>query len=518
LTSNRLIEINPQFARAVELMEHSKEHLFVTGRAGTGKSTLLQHFRETTKKKIAVLAPTGVAALNVRGQTIHSFFGLKPNATAESIVKAAKFSKNLLMYRSLDAIVIDEISMVRADLLDGVDMFLRAVRRVKLPFGGMQMIFIGDLYQLPPVVINHERDYFKTVYKSPYFFDAHAANDPDFSMQYIELEKIYRQQEKDFIEVLNAVRNNSMTDEHLAKLNTRTTGILSRGKTKDVITLTTTNAAADTLNAERLAKLPGKPMAYSASMKGKFDEKQAPTEEELKLKIGAQVMMLANDSEGRWVNGSIGTVTGLTKDFVKVLLDTGKEWLVEQHTWSMMKYNYAGGELTQEAAGSFTQYPMKLAWAVTIHKAQGKTFDSVSIDFGGGTFAPGQAYVALSRCRTFKGLSLHRPMRARDVIMDPCVIDFVTRVQYGESERKMGMEEKRQILRNCILHRRGIQMTYLRSNDVKVVWDVMPVFVGEMSYKGEKYQGMRALTVEDGVTRAFKLDRILALTEAEFSA
>jgi len=300
------LDINPQFQRALELMEHSQRHVFITGRAGTGKSTLLSHFRKNTAKRVVVLAPTGVAAVNVGGQTIHSFFRFKPDVTLAAIGGKIK-DKNKNLYRKLAAIIIDEISMVRADLLDCVDKFLRLNGPDdQAPFGGVQMIFIGDLYQLPPVVTSQEREIFRSRYKSPYFFSAAACAALD--MEFIELEKVYRQSDNEFIRLLNAIRNRTATDGDFALLNRRVDPQFEAPPQDFYITLTSTNELANRINTERLTRLRGKLWKASGSISGDFGREYLPTNVELELKKGAQIMLLNNDSCGRWINGTVGRV------------------------------------------------------------------------------------------------------------------------------------------------------------------------------------------------------------------
>ena len=335
------IEINPGFRRALDIMEGTSHHVFITGKAGTGKSTLLELWRGQTLKRIAVLAPTGVAALNVRGQTIHSFFGFKPDVTPDAVRKLGKgrgaAADRIALYRNLDAIVIDEVSMVRADLMDCVEKFLRLNGpRPKERFGGLQMIFIGDLYQLPPVVTGQERGLFApdppslrrgfgpradpapaalsaARYESPYFFSARIFAEPDFAMDFVELEKVYRQSDAAFIGLLNAIRNRSVDDAQIALLNSRLDPAFSPPDGKFYITLTSTNDLAAARNREKLASLPGRARRYEGFIEGEFDRRSLPTEEALELKRGAQVMLLTNDRKGRFVNGTIGRVAKITK-------------------------------------------------------------------------------------------------------------------------------------------------------------------------------------------------------------
>jgi ATP-dependent exoDNAse (exonuclease V) alpha subunit len=423
------IELNESFEKALDVMEHGTKSVFVTGRAGTGKSTLLEYFREHTKKKIVVLAPTGVAALNVRGQTIHSFFKFKPGVTPAT-VKRRVDAEQKNIYEELHSIIIDEISMVRSDLLDCVDRALRLNRnRPADPFGGVQMIFIGDLYQLPPVVGREEEEMINEFYGSPYFFSAQALADVEFET--VELEKIYRQKDVSFIKILNAVRDNSIGLTELNNLNARhVPGYKHKPGSDFSVYLAPTNRKVAEINEAELKRLVGTEFVYKAKTDGEFMENQFPTEGKLRLKVGAQVMMLNNDIRGRWVNGSIGKIVSRTKDFngdiLAVKLNEGETVQVEPFTWEI--YNFFvndSGQISPEAVGSFRQYPLKLAWAVTIHKSQGKTFEKVVLDIDTGTFAHGQTYVALSRCTSLEGLTLAKKIEKRHIIMDQRIVEFM---------------------------------------------------------------------------------------------
>lgn len=426
------IEFDPIAQEALRLMEDTTEHIFLTGRAGTGKSTLLEHFRETTAKKIAVVAPTGVAALNVHGQTIHSFFSFSIDIT-ESTVKRASGRKKML-FQKLQTLVIDEISMVRADLLDCIDISLRLNGpKPEMPFGGVQVIFIGDLYQLPPVVQSDEEELFSNHYKSPYFFDAKVFHAIESRMRYIELTKAYRQKDKDFLEVLDAIRMSRMTDAHMALINKRCDPAFNDESNDFCINLKTTNAAADAWNRGKLAKLTTKQHTFTGVVTGDFRERNLPTSETLVVKEGAQVMLLNNDQQNRWVNGDVGIVESVREShdgtIISVRLRNGTVVPVTEHTWDMIRFFYDAEtqQIESQTVGTFTQYPIRLAWAVTIHKAQGKTFDRVVIDFGRGTFAHGQAYVALSRCTTLDGLVLKMPLKHEHIFIDEQIETFMER-------------------------------------------------------------------------------------------
>lgn len=507
---SKKIEINPQFAKALELMENSSKHLFITGRAGTGKSTLLDYYRSITEKELVVLAPTGVAAVNIAGQTIHSFFGFRPDITVEKAVKAAEKSK-LSIYKNLDAIIIDEISMVRADLLDCIDQFLRIKgREPGLPFGGIQMIFIGDLYQIPPVVTGHDRLIFSGHYESEFFFDAWVYR--QLEIEYVELEKIYRQSDQAFIDILNRIRNKTIMEDDLSRLNGR---VIKTGTTlsEDTIYLTTTNDLAYKKNEAELEKLPGEPLVFYAEISGDIEQKSYPAEEELFLKNEAQVMLLNNDPAGRWINGSIGTVIDLEDDYVEVRLSDDTVVEVTPVVWNVYRF-YWDNEAKAVAAdslGSFKQYPLKLAWAITIHKSQGKTFDSVVIDLGRGVFAAGQLYVALSRCRSLDGIYLKRKIKESDVWVDYNVVRHLTGRQYDLSQEKLPLDDKVQIIREAAEEGTELEIVYLKNTDEKSERVIRPESVGMMNYSGRRYLGMRAYCCLRNETRNFRVDRILQI-------
>ncbi len=512
------IELNPEFKKAFELMENSDKNVFVTGKAGTGKSTLLRYFRENTEKQVVVLAPTGVAALNVEGQTIHSFFNFNINITPEKVKKTDGLQAEL--YKNVDAIVIDEVSMVRADLMDCVDKFLKLNRNKKNePFGGVQMIFIGDLYQLPPVVKSGEKEAFQKHYASQYFFDSNAWK--NITVEFIELEKIYRQKDDKFIQLLNAVRNNSVTDFQISQLNKRLNPEFSPPAGDFCINLTTTNQMASEENYKQLTKTPGKAVTFVGKVKGKFEQKDLPTEVELSVKKGAQVMLLNNDSLRRWVNGTDGKITDIQKagddegdvDTISVLTSDGRKVSVTPHTWRMYQtvYNKQSKALDSQTIGSFTQYPLRLAWAVTIHKSQGKTFDNVAIDIGNGTFTHGQVYVALSRCTSLEGLVLKKPILKKNIWMDWKIVKFLTNFQYKLSEDNCSLTDKMKIIKDAIANKSSLDMVYLKGSDEKSKRTVKPLEVGEMQYMDKTYTGMKAYCYKRQDQRTFRVDRILEI-------
>lgn len=427
------ITIDEKSKKILDHLENKTEHIFLTGNAGTGKSTLLDHFRNKTSKKIAVVAPTGVAAVNVKGETIHSFFGFPPNVTPDHAALVAKRTRKTKLYQALEILIIDEISMVRADLLDCIDAFLRAVRHSSLPFGGVRIIMVGDLHQLPPVVTSSEQEGINALYKSPYFFSSQVFNqlfDGLYSQFcFLELDTIYRQSDKNFIEILNRIRNKQTTSEDIDKLNKHT---ISEGDClDDYILLTAINDQADKINQARLDEIEGPHYSYHATISGDFSSKQSPASDLVLLKTGARVMLLNNDPDDRWINGTIGTLFRAQPDCVYVKLDSGGVEKVEPVTWTSYRttFNMATNSLESQETGSFKQMPLRLAWAITIHKSQGKTFDRVAIDLGRGAFAHGQTYVALSRCTSLSGIKLIRPINESSIIMDDRVVEFLAKVR-----------------------------------------------------------------------------------------
>lgn len=411
------LEANADFQQALDLIEGSDEHVFVTGRAGTGKTTLLHLLREETIRNVAVVAPTGLAAINVIGQTIHSFFRLPPRFVD---LRAIRPLRHTGVMRALELLIIDEVSMVRADLLDGIDQSLRVNRRNDEPFGGVQLAMFGDLWQLPPVVREPElREYFAATCGGPYFFQAQVWKNCGGSS--IELEKIYRQKDDaEFREILQHIRDGEPEESVIEALNSRVRARAELDDPDSYIVLTATNDAAFRENRRRLAALPGKQQTYIAEVTGRFDGSAFPTEPELSLKLGARVMFLKNDTEKRWINGSWGFVTELSPDGPTVQLPDGSAHEVKPSTWENIAYEYdrSTQQITPGVIGAYRQLPLRLGWAITIHKSQGQTFDRVYIDLGRGAFTHGQTYVALSRCRTLAGLALARSVRQEDVILD----------------------------------------------------------------------------------------------------
>jgi hypothetical protein len=514
------IDINDRFKEALRLMEETGRSLFITGKAGTGKSTLLTHFCKKTDKEPVILAPTGVAALNVKGQTIHSFFNFYVDVTPQKIREKKAKPRRAKLYKKLKTIIIDEVSMVRADLLDCVDAFLRLYGPDPgKAFGGVQMIFIGDLYQLPPVVSSDERELFTTYYKTPYFFSAHALRDAP--LEVVELEKVYRQKDPTFINLLNKIRNNSVGDEDIKLLNSRH-GVTDAPKKKDgfFITLTTTNARADEINATHLDSLKGKTQCAMAEIKGEFGREYFPTATELRFKPGAQIMMLNNDTNKRWVNGSVGVIEAVKKDiegeeYLQVRLEDDDDLAeVYPHSWEVYRFGVEGETIVSEPVGTFTQYPFRLAWAITIHKSQGKTFEHVTIDIGRGTFAAGQMYVALSRCTSFEGIILKTPIGKQNIRTDYRIFEFLTAHQYRKAEASLPKTDKISLIKAAIKNKSLLEIVYLKGNDTKTKRVVRPLTLGEEEFKGKAFIGMKAFCTLRKEERMFSVDRILEMKKA----
>jgi ATP-dependent DNA helicase PIF1 len=399
--------LSEEFESIVEQIENTKDHFYVTGKAGSGKSTLLAYFRSVTQKNTAVLAPTGVAAIRVKGQTIHSFFGFPPKVIQTRHIKKVR---QVELLQNLETLIIDEISMVRADVFDAIDYSLR-VHRKKLtqPFGGVQVIVFGDLFQLPPVVNMDESSLLERIYPNgQFFFHSNIFQDAQFKT--LELQSIYRQTDDHFIYLLNAVRDGSITNSQIDNLNDSLVENFEMDEGK--IILTTTNARASGINQNYLKQLSSEEFSYRAQATGQFYKELFPTDEVLKLKKGAQVIMIKNDPEKRWVNGSIGTIHDIAEKKIKVKINH-KIYEVKKEKWDRIQYSYDDDqqEVLENVTGSFKQYPMRLAWAITIHKSQGQTFEKVIIDMSQGSFAPGQLYVALSRCISLEGIELLRPLK-----------------------------------------------------------------------------------------------------------
>jgi ATP-dependent DNA helicase PIF1 len=413
-----------------DLIESTREHIFITGRAGTGKSTLLNYLTENTSKQVAVCAPTGVAALNVQGTTIHSLFFLPIGVIGTQRLTHSPQKRKVL--QAIDTLIIDEVSMVNADVLDGIDRTLREVRHKRHEaFGGVQVIMFGDPYQLAPVPPRsaEEKAYFADHYESIWFFDAMVWRDAP--LRIVEMTEIHRQHDDDFKAMLNAVRHGNITPEIGRALNVAGERPVPTG---DIITLATTNDRVNKINSAALAQLGGELRKAEANIDGEFPSGWFPADESLSLKVGAQVMFLRNDSDQRWVNGTVGQVTRIGKT-VHVDVD-GEEHEVLPAVWERYRYDYDAETktLTREVTAEFTQFPLRLAWAVTIHKSQGQTYKRAVIDLGSGAFAPGQTYVALSRITSLDGLYLTRGLRPSDIKVDADVQRFMASALIGDAD------------------------------------------------------------------------------------
>ena len=417
---------NQEMQNAYDLIAKTNKSFFLTGRAGTGKTTFLKSIRQNVAKNFVVLAPSGVAAINAGGQTIHSFFGF--DFAVQGPLSMGKMNSNkIAVAQKVDTIILDEVSMVRCDIIDAIDRMLRFCRHSSLPFGGVQMVFVGDLFQLPPVVTGTDRELMKHLYgdMSGHFYKAHCLENN--TLPKIEFKKIYRQSDQEFIDILERFRTGNVSVYDLSRINQNVCG--NRRSDDDMrITLTVFKDDARTINESRLNALTTEMWKYQAKYAGVTSKLKDVVEDILDLKVGAQVMFLRNDSDCRWANGTIGKVTSLEDDKIGVMLDSGEEYMIERETWEAFDYQY--DEVTKtckkEIVGTVTQFPLRLAWAITIHKSQGLTFNKVAIDFGRGAFTYGQAYVALSRARSLEGLQLVRPIDFNSVRVSRDILTFAT--------------------------------------------------------------------------------------------
>ena len=430
---------NQELQQALQIVQFTHNSLFLTGKAGTGKSTFLRYIAATTKKKHVVLAPTGIAAINAGGATLHSFFKLPfhpllptdTRYTARNIRKTLRYNgEKIKLLREVELIIIDEVSMVRADIIDFIDKVLRIYcHKMREPFGGKQMLFVGDIYQLEPVLKEEDRQLLEPFYKGAYFFNAHIFR--AFPLVSIELRKVYRQTDPHFISILDHIRTNRVIPADLAALNAR---VSQRSQPADApsgslsITLSTMRDNADWINSEELSKLPGDNIELVGEINGEFPESSLPTPLILQLKVGAQVMFVKNNADHLWVNGTLGVVTGIDEEagLLYVQTETADQLQVERELWENVRYHFDETEkkIVEEQIGTYIQYPLKLAWAITIHKSQGLTFQRADIDLGHGAFAGGQTYVALSRCTSLEGIRLHAPVRRSDIFVKDEVLGF----------------------------------------------------------------------------------------------
>lgn len=509
------IDLNDRFKLALDLMANTNQHLFITGKAGTGKSTLLQYFCNNSSHQPVVLAPTGVAALNVKGQTIHRFFNFYIDVTPAKIINNRQKPRNAKLYRQLKTIIIDEVSMLRADLLDCIDVFLRRHGPdSSLPFGGVQLILIGDLYQLPPVVGRQERDFFCNTYASPYFFSAKVM--AATTLRVVELEKVYRQKDKQFVALLNKIRTNLVSQDDIDELNQRYTADFATVAADQLtISLTATKSRAAAINDRQLQAIDGQLYSSQAIVSGDFAKEYYPTAAELQFKIDAQIMLLNNDHKKRWVNGSMATITAVgcgenNEQYLRVRLrGDNRQVTVEPFLWELYNFKVADGAIVSEPAGSFSQYPFRLAWAITIHKSQGKTFDRVIIDIGNGSFAAGQTYVALSRCRSFSGIKLKVPIRKSDIRIDRRIYQFLNERSGGQWSPRCSAADKLAVIKEAISARQRLAITYFQANDAEFSGIITPLTVGEASYRGNVFTGMRAYCATIDKKLLFNVARIV---------
>lgn len=428
---------NEEMQKALQIIQFTRRSLFLTGKAGTGKSTFMRHIAATIKKKHIILAPTGIAAINAGGSTLHSFFKLPfhpllptdKRYSARNIRDTLKYNgEKTKLLREVELIIIDEISMVRADIIDFIDKVLRIYNRnMREPFGGKQLLLVGDIYQLEPVIKEDERQLLRPFYPSCFFFDAHVFR--EMQLIAVELKKVYRQRDAQFISLLDHIRTSQVPDTDLRLLNARVNAEIGTEEGRLSITLSGRRDTVDYINEKQLNTLPDQPTIFYGHIEGEFPESSLPTPIELEVKTGAQVLFIKNDKERRWVNGTLGTIIGFGDEedgIIYVRTEDGRDFDVEREIWSNVRYTFNEKEqkIEEEEIGSYQQFPLRLAWAITVHKSQGLTFNNVKIDFTGGVFAGGQTYVALSRCTSLQGISLQEPIRRENIFVRTEVTNF----------------------------------------------------------------------------------------------
>lgn len=518
----RLGADNKEFNKAIDYILNTDKTIYLTGKAGTGKTTFLKYLKKVTHKRMVVLAPTGVAAINASGETIHSFFHIRPSVyipedplrTADSelneismnsIFKHLKYSKSKVeLIRNLEAIAIDEVSMVRCDIMDVIDKILRLYRDSTKPFGGVQMILVGDAYQLPPIVKKEEQEILKSSYDGIFFFDSKVMEQIINNNQliYVELQKVYRQNDSKFIELLDRVRVNDMQDKDFALFDSKINKDKFINENKSHIILTTTNVKVNYINEKRLAALPTQSKVYNAVVTGTFAEKERPTDIALELKVGAQIIFIRNDKENRYYNGKLGVVKHLGEKFLLIETETNNgekiDVTVHPETWKSVSYKWNKTEnvIEEEILGTFMQLPVRLAWAITVHKSQGMSFDRVMADLGN-SFETGQVYVALSRCRSLEGLLLSSKIKPQSIIADPRVIEFSKNMsEYYAAEDVMlinqteKIDEKAKLYSEIIELKKYIkELEYFKSQQVELYgYDTVSSLRRKNRIKENEYQ------------------------------
>lgn len=518
----RLDADNKEFNKAIDYILNTDKTIYLTGKAGTGKTTFLKYLKKVTHKRMVVLAPTGVASINASGETIHSFFHIRPSVyipedplrtadgelnelSMKSIFKHLKYSKSKVeLIRNLEAIAIDEVSMVRCDIMDVIDKILRLYRDSTKPFGGVQMILVGDAYQLPPIVKKEEQEILKSSYDGIFFFDSKVMEQIINNNQliYVELQKVYRQNDSKFIELLDRVRVNDMQDKDFALFDSKINKDKFTNENKSHIILTTTNVKVNYINEKRLAALPTQSKIYNAVVTGTFAEKERPTDIALELKVGAQIIFIRNDKENRYYNGKLGVVKHLGEKFLLIETETNNgekiDVTVHPETWKSVSYKWNKTEnvIEEEILGTFMQLPVRLAWAITVHKSQGMSFDRVMADLGN-SFETGQVYVALSRCRSLEGLLLSSKIKPQSIIADPRVIEFSKNMsEYYAAEDVMlinqteKIDEKAKLYSEIIELKKYIkELEYFKSQQVELYgYDTVSSLRRKNRIKENEYQ------------------------------